>query len=134
MCVFVCVCVCVCVCMCACVCHRCTSYNNHQTIEGEGLKTRGQFHQPTGARQKSSGSHSFAPFSFTNNITPNFEITHNFYAIFSVLNACKFSINLVLQKLLIKRWRNWPLKRCFMRVGVCVCVYFCYGVAATSWP
>ncbi len=54
---------------------RLHAFNLGKKVSRMSVRTkqgRGQFHQPSGAKCKRAGSHSSAPFSFTNEITPNF--------------------------------------------------------------
>ena len=54
------------------------------------------------------------PFHFTNKLHPTLykcielEDTPNFYTLCSAPYASKFNVNLLVQKLIIKWWWNWP--------------------------
>ena len=79
---------------------------------------RGQFHQPTGVKRKCAGAQHLAHKDSVQFHQQNcaqlywsieLENPPNFYAVRYAPYASKLGVNLLVQKLLIKCWWNWPL-------------------------
>ncbi len=78
------------------------------------IVTRGQFHQPFGAKRKCTSSHSSAPICSINLHQQNYAQLHqvenmlNLYAVRPMPCASKIFVNLLAQKLHVKCWWIWP--------------------------
>jgi hypothetical protein len=77
------------------------------------IDSRGQFHQPYGAKRKCAGNHSLALLGTIQFHQQNYaelhhyaqlENTLNFYSVRPALFANKFSVNQLVEKLPVEHW------------------------------